>query len=137
MSGILTSFSALESPKAMAQPTMPLVNESTQPSTRKSIRIRRRVAPSALRRPISRVRSDTVTSMIFITPMPPSDSVTKPMNARKTVMESKMPSTCFWSSTVSQMPSALLSSGLKPCARPMIFFTWSCVSSYRSSVRGW
>ena len=55
--------------------------------------------------------------MMFITPMPPSESVTSAMKPRKTVIESKMPATCFWSSTVSQMPSALLSAGLKSCAR--------------------
>ena len=33
-----------------------------------------RWAPSALRMPISRVRSVTVTSMMFITPMPPISS---------------------------------------------------------------
>ena len=33
-----------------------------------------RVAPKALRRPISRVRSVTETSMMFITPVPPTKS---------------------------------------------------------------
>ena len=33
-----------------------------------------RRAPIALRMPISRVRSVTVTSMMFITPMPPTSS---------------------------------------------------------------
>ena len=40
--------------------------------------IARVVAPSALRTPISRVRSRTAISMMFITPMPPSASVMKP-----------------------------------------------------------
>ena len=40
------------------------------------------VAPSALRTPISRVRSRTAISMMFITPMPPSSSVTT-LTARK------------------------------------------------------
>ena len=34
----------------------------------------RGVAPSALRRPISRIRSVTDTSMMFITPIPPTRS---------------------------------------------------------------
>ena len=34
----------------------------------------RRRAPMALRTPISRVRSVTLTSMTFITPMPPTSS---------------------------------------------------------------
>ena len=33
-----------------------------------------RLAPTALRMPISRVRSVTLTSMMFITPMPPTSS---------------------------------------------------------------
>ena len=39
-----------------------------------------RRAPSALRRPISRVRSVTDTNMMFITPTPPIASVSTPMN---------------------------------------------------------
>ena len=35
-------------------------------------RMRRRRAPSAMRTPISRVRSATETSMMFMTPMPPT-----------------------------------------------------------------
>ena len=38
-----------------------------------------RPAPMALRMPISRVRSVTVTSMMFITPMPPTSSETLAM----------------------------------------------------------
>jgi hypothetical protein len=111
ISGIFTSFSMLESPKATHHPTMPLTKARTQPSARKSIRMRNRVAPRALRSPISRVRSETVTSMMFITPMPPSDSVTKPINARNTVIESKMPAVILAFSIVSHTPSALLSVG--------------------------
>ena len=35
-------------------------------------------APIALRTPISRVRSVTLTNMMFITPMPPTSSATEP-----------------------------------------------------------
>src|SRR5579872_1135082 len=38
------------------------------------MRTARRVAPMALRRPISRVRSFTETNMMFITPTPPTSS---------------------------------------------------------------
>ena len=44
------------------------------------------VAPSALRTPISRVRSLTATSMMFITPMPPRPSVTSPTTVKKSRM---------------------------------------------------
>ena len=41
---------------------------------RNCIRMLRRVAPSALRMPISRVRSVTDTSMMFMITMPPTTS---------------------------------------------------------------
>ena len=45
----------------------------------------RGAAPSALRRPISRIRSVTETSMMFITPMPPTSSEMTAMPASITV----------------------------------------------------
>ena len=42
-------------------------------------------APSALRRPISRVRSVTETSMMFMTPMPPTSSDRAAMPVSRTV----------------------------------------------------
>ena len=47
---------------------------STVDSIRNCCRIARRVAPIALRMPISRVRSVTVTSMMFMMPIPPTSS---------------------------------------------------------------
>ena len=47
---------------------------STDASTRNWRRITRGVAPSALRSPISRMRSVTETNMMFMTPMPPTMS---------------------------------------------------------------
>ena len=55
--------------------------------------MRLRVAPTALRSPISRVRSVTDTSMMFITPTPPSVSVTTAIAPEEAVMELKIPST--------------------------------------------
>ena len=52
----------------MAQPIM----HSTTASIRNWRRIFPRVAPMALRMPISRVRSVTVTSMMFMMPIPPT-----------------------------------------------------------------
>ena len=52
----------------MAQPIM----HSTTLSSRNCCRITPRPAPMAFRMPISRVRSVTVTSMMFIMPMPPT-----------------------------------------------------------------
>ena len=44
-----------------------------------------RLAPIALRMPISRVRSVTVTSMMFMTPMPPTSSEIAATEASRTV----------------------------------------------------
>ena len=43
-------------------------------------------APSALRMPISRVRSVTLTSMMFITPMPPTSRLMPAMTAMARLM---------------------------------------------------
>ena len=51
---------------------MPPTEVSTTASSRNCQRISRRRAPSALRTPISRVRSVTEIIMIAITPMPPT-----------------------------------------------------------------
>ena len=50
------------------------------------LRIARALAPTALRTPISRVRSRTATSMTFITPIPPSSSVVMPTAPKKSFM---------------------------------------------------
>ena len=54
------------------RPRAPPVSPSTDASKRNWRRMSVGVAPSALRRPISRIRSVTDTSMMFITPMPPT-----------------------------------------------------------------
>ena len=53
----------------------------------------RRVAPSALRTPISRVRSVTETSMMFMIPMPPTTRLTAAMLASRVV---KTCVACCW-----------------------------------------
>ena len=55
-------------------PMMPPRAEVTPASTTKRARITRSLAPSALRMPISRVRSVTETIMMFMMPMPPTSS---------------------------------------------------------------
>ena len=50
----------------------------------------RLVAPSALRSPISRVRSATATSIMLMTPIAPSASVTNPTLPRNTFIASKI-----------------------------------------------
>ncbi len=52
----------------------------------------RRGAPSALRTPISRVRSVTATSMMFITPMPPTSREIEEIS----VITATMPPVSCW-----------------------------------------
>ncbi len=84
ISGIFTSLSMLERPNATLHPTVPLTNARTQPSARKSIMMRcARGAQSLAQSDFERPLEDTVTSMMFMTPMPPSEIVTKPLDERK------------------------------------------------------
>ena len=68
------------SPHDTTTPTAPPAIVVATPSSRNCSRMAPRRAPSALRMPISRVRSVTETNMMFITPTPPMASVSTPMN---------------------------------------------------------
>lgn len=57
-------------------PKRPPRQDRTRDSKRNWRRILRLLAPTALRIPISRERSETETSMIFMTPMPPTSRET-------------------------------------------------------------
>ena len=52
------------------------MTQSVRDSMRNWKRMLRRVAPNAFRTPISRVRSVTLTSMMFMIPMPPTSRLT-------------------------------------------------------------
>jgi len=67
-------------------PNPPLRRTTSRVSAKNCPIIAPRVAPTALRTPISRVRSRTATSITFMTPMPPSISVTTPTAPRKYFM---------------------------------------------------
>ena len=71
----------------------------------------RALAPTALRTPISRVRSRTATSMMFITPMPPRKSVTTPTAPMKYFIPSVIIRKALAFSIVSQMDAASSSRG--------------------------
>ncbi len=58
-------------------------------SMRNWARMSRRFAPSALRMPISRVRSVTVMSMMFMMPMPPTTREMPAISVMTVVMMSK------------------------------------------------
>ena len=65
-------------------PTAPPIKVSTKASERNWALMWRRLAPKARRRPISRMRSSTDTSMMFIKPTPPMPRVSAPMKVNRT-----------------------------------------------------
>ena len=96
--GVTTIFQpVLAAPKVVtarpsAMPSRPPTRLIVTASIRNWLRMSARLAPIALRMPISRVRSVTVTSMIFMIPMPPTNSDTPATLASNMV---KMP-VCCW-----------------------------------------
>ena len=83
------------SPMPSSPPRVPMVNASV----RNWVRMLNRVAPSALRTPISRIRSVTETSMMFMTPMPPTTRLTlatPPSRTAKIAMDCCCASTNCW-----------------------------------------
>src|ERR1700737_31873 len=75
-SGSGTAVMAEQTPTPKLSPRIPLKIVSMADSAKNCRRMSRLVAPIALRAPISRVRSVTETSMMFITPIPPKHNVT-------------------------------------------------------------
>ena len=71
----------------------PPMTESVSASTRNCARMWCGLAPTAMRTPISRVRSVTLTSMMFMMPMPPTSSDTAAMLA-SSVVRVLVPSCC-------------------------------------------
>ena len=71
-----------------AMPTTPPTSDSTTASIKNCWRMWRGRAPTAMRRPISRVRSVTLTSMMFMMPMPPTSRLTSAMPASRRVIVS-------------------------------------------------
>jgi len=89
LSGVPLAAAMRPTIKAISQPSpMPIRPPnmlSSDDSARNCTRMSRRRAPRALRRPISRVRSVTDTSMIFMMPIPPTSSEMAAMPPRNTV----------------------------------------------------
>src|SRR3989442_1540015 len=94
------SSSPIESPSRM--PSTPPINVSVAASTRNCHRISRRVAPRALRTPISRVRSVTETIMIAMTPIPPTNRATLESTSitRKNAPVSLLNTSRIWSCVI-------------------------------------
>ena len=74
---------ASAAPNPSNMPIAPPARQSTSASIRNCIRMSRFLAPSALRTPISRVRSVTETSMMFMIPIPPTSSETSAIPASR------------------------------------------------------
>ena len=88
-------------------PISPPTTQSSTASMRNCSRMSRCRAPSALRSPISRVRSRTLTSMMFETPTPPTSSEIAAMAASTRVSRPRM--------------------------RPIVPRIWVCVTAENSS----
>src|SRR6266851_5144732 len=110
-SGIGNRFTSAQKPNATPSPIAPLRAAIINASRKNCRKMVPDGAPIALRTPISRVRSRTATIITFITPMPPSSSVTIPTAPRKYFIPSVMVLKACASCTVSQMGQASLSAG--------------------------
>ena len=93
-------------------PSTPPANVVASDSSRNCSRISRRFAPSALRTPISRVRSCTLTNMMFMMPTPPIASVSTPMNVSTIFRPPTMPLVISCVFSEPNMFSARSSAGL-------------------------
>src|SRR3989441_1399406 len=76
-----TVVSTWQMGKAMDNPIKPPSRQIVEASIKNWIRIVRRLAPMALRMPISRVRSATETNMMFMMPIPPTKRDSPVMNS--------------------------------------------------------
>jgi hypothetical protein len=117
LSGIGSRFTAQQIASATAMPMDPLRIVMKKPSMKNWRSTAVVVAPSAFLTPISRVRSFTAMSMMFITPIPPSASVMKPTVVKKFRIVSTMRPNISEFTDVSHIHIASLSSGSKPLRR--------------------
>ena len=92
----------------MEMPISPPMKLSTMASMRNWVRIAWRLAPTALRMPISLVRSVTDTSIMFMIPIPPTMRDTVAINPKKAVrMAVRLSNTVAMSFCVSTEKSSL------------------------------
>ena len=109
------SVSAQASRYPMTTPRMPPVMHSAEDSARNWAVISRLLAPSARRMPISRMRSVTLVSIMFMMPMPPTKSempATAPMMSENEPIKEFMASIALFIELT--MTSPLSSSPLSP-----------------------
>ena len=115
---------------------MPPTTDSVIDSVRTCDMMSRRLAPSALRRPISRVRSLTTISMMFMITMPPTSSDRPTMPTSTTAM----PAVACWNSSIiepeARMPKLSGSAGFRPRSTRNAMRVSSCASDASVASRG-
>ena len=79
------AFMAYDAPMPRITPMIPPVTLSIMASMRNWLRMSIPLAPTLIRSPISRVRSVTLTYMIFMMPMPPTTSEMPATHPRRMV----------------------------------------------------
>ena len=91
-----------------ATPRRPPAPVSDTASVRNWRTMSRRRAPRALRTPISRVRSVTLTSMMFMTPMPPTRRPRAEMEVETRMIMPMMRSSCWMIESAVEMAKLLM-----------------------------
>ena len=94
-------------------PMAPPVMQSSTASTRNCRKMWWLRAPTAMRRPISRVRSVTETSMIFMMPTPPTTSEMAATTSNKASINSEADDIVLATSVMSRMSKSLSAIGRK------------------------
>ena len=102
----------LTSPTESASPNRPPIRLTASASIKNCIRMFPRAAPMALRMPISRVRSLTLTSMMFMMPMPPTSrempAMPPSIRERVAVVSLRVESISVWLYTLYCVPKDLV-----------------------------
>lgn len=85
-------------PADAKRPKRPPTSERMQASQRNWAKIWRRLAPTALRMPISLVHSETATNMMFMMPMPPTsrEMAAMPPKSRDMVLSTSSMASNTW-----------------------------------------
>ena len=125
-----TLLKAADASSASDAPIAPPTRQIITASIRNCCRMSLWRAPTAMRTPISRVRSVTDTSMMFITPMPPTSSEISAIDEISIVI------TCVVASMVLRMSSLLLvKKSLLPWRRVSVRVSTSSATSIGASSR--
>ena len=106
-------------------------------SVKNCTRMSPRLAPTALRRPTSRVRSVTLTSMMFMMPMPPTSSEMAAMLPSKVVKVLEVEVTLLRMSAWLRTRKSLSAPAASLCRDRMIAVTCACARSISSAERTW